>query len=42
MDIKGVKHLLRMRETYGEPRKKMGPVSRYVDTSFYARAMKAK
>ena len=40
MDIKGVQHLLRMRETYGEPKKKMGPVSRYVDTSFYAKAMK--
>ena len=39
MDIKGVKTVLKIRETYGEPRKKMGPISRYVDTSYYKRAL---
>ena len=39
MDIKGVKTVLKIRETYGEPKKKMGPISRYVDTSYYKRAL---
>ena len=42
MDIKGVETVLKIRETYGEPQKKMGPVSRYVDTSFYEKAMAKK
>jgi ABC-type nitrate/sulfonate/bicarbonate transport system substrate-binding protein len=42
MDIKGVETVLKIRETYGEPHKKMGPVSRYVDTGYYDRAMAKK
>lgn len=42
MDIKGVENVLKMRETYGEPQKKMGPVSRYVDMSFYDKALAKK
>jgi ABC-type nitrate/sulfonate/bicarbonate transport system substrate-binding protein len=40
MDIKGVETVLKIRETYGEPKKKMGPVSKYVDMGYYDRAMK--
>ncbi len=42
MDMKGVATVLRIRETYGEPIKKMGPVSRYVDLSIYDKALGKK
>jgi ABC-type nitrate/sulfonate/bicarbonate transport system substrate-binding protein len=42
MDIKGVETVLKIRENYGEPKKKMGPVSRYVDMGYYDRAMAKK
>lgn len=42
IDIKGVQTVLRIRETYGEPLKKMGPPTKYVDTSFYERATAKK
>jgi hypothetical protein len=40
MDIKGVETVLKIRDEYGEPQKKMGPPTKYVDTSFYEKAMK--
>lgn len=40
IDTKGVETVLKIRETYGEPKKKMGPVSKYVDMGYYDRAMK--
>ncbi len=42
MDMKGVATVLRIRETYGEPQKKMGPVSRYVDLAIYEKALGKK
>jgi ABC-type nitrate/sulfonate/bicarbonate transport system substrate-binding protein len=42
LDIEGMSSLLQMREIYGEPKKKMGPVTRYVDPSYYERAMAKK
>jgi len=42
IDIKGVETVLKIRETYGEPQKKMGPPAKYVDTSFYDRALAKK
>ncbi len=39
LDVKGVETVLKMREAYGEPVKKMGPPEKYIDTSFYARAL---
>ena len=42
IDVKGIETVLKIRETYGEPLKKMGPVSKYVDTSYYDRAMAKK
>jgi ABC-type nitrate/sulfonate/bicarbonate transport system substrate-binding protein len=42
IDIKGVETVLKMREAYGEPAKKMGPPAKYVDTSFYDRATAKK
>ncbi len=40
IEMKGVETVLKIRETYGEPQKKMGPATKYVDTGFYERAMK--
>lgn len=40
IDIKAIETVLKIRETYGEPQKKMGAATKYVDTSFYERAMK--
>jgi len=42
IDVKGVETVLRIRDAYGEPRKKMGPPTKYIDTSFYERAMAKK
>jgi ABC-type nitrate/sulfonate/bicarbonate transport system substrate-binding protein len=42
MDMKGVATVLRIRETYGEPQKKMGPASRYVDLAIYEKALGKK
>ncbi len=42
MDMKGVATVLRIRETYGEPQKKMGPVSRYVDLAIHEKALGKK
>ena len=42
IDMKGVATVLRIRETYGEPQKKMGPVSRYVDLAIYEKALGKK
>jgi len=42
IDVKGVETVLKIRETYGVPQKKMGPVTKYIDTSFYDRAMAKK
>ncbi len=42
IDVKGVETVLKIRETYGEPLKKMGLVSKYVDTTYYERAMARK
>ena len=36
---KAIETVLKIRETYGEPLKKMGPMSRYVDTTIYDKAM---
>ncbi len=42
IDVKGVETVLKMREAYGEPAKKMGPPAKYVDTSYYDRALAKK
>jgi len=42
IEIKGIETVLKMREAYGEPQKKMGPPTKYVDTSFYDRAVAKK
>lgn len=42
IDMKGIETVLKIRETYGEPQKKMGPSSKYVDTGYYDRAMAKK
>ena len=42
IDVKGIETVLKIREIYGEPLKKMGPVSKYVDVSYYERAMAKK
>ncbi len=42
IDIMGVETVLKLRETYGEPVKKMGPPSKYVDTSYYDKATAKK
>jgi len=42
VDIKGVETVLKIRETYGEPLKKMGPPNKYVDTSYQERAKAGK
>jgi ABC-type nitrate/sulfonate/bicarbonate transport system substrate-binding protein len=39
---KAIETVLKIRETYGEPLKKMGPMSRYVDTAIYDKAMAGK
>jgi ABC-type nitrate/sulfonate/bicarbonate transport system substrate-binding protein len=40
IDLKGVDTVLRLREKYGQPRKKLGDPRRYYDDSFYRAAMK--
>ena len=42
VDMKGVETVLKIRETYGEPLKKMGPPTKYVDTSYQERAKAGK
>ena len=42
VDMKGVETVLKIRETYGEPVKKMGPPTKYVDTSYQERAKAGK
>ena len=39
---KAIETVLKIRETYGEPLKKMGPMSRYVDTAIYDKAVAVK
>ena len=39
---KAIETVLKIRETYGEPLKKMGPMSRYVDKAIYDKAVAAK
>ena len=39
---KAIETVLKIRETYGEPLKKMGPMSRYVDTAIYDKAVATK
>ena len=40
MDTEGVRTVLRLREKYAQPSKKLGDVSRYYDDSFYRAAMR--
>ena len=42
LNPKAIETVLKIRETYGEPLKKMGPMSRYVDTAIYDKAMATK
>ena len=42
LNPKAIETVLKIRETYGEPLKKMGPMSRYVDTTIYDKAMAGK
>ena len=42
IDLAGVKTVLRLREEYGEPPRKMGPPDKYVDTSIYEKAVAGK
>ncbi len=39
-DIEGVKNVIALRDKYGEPKKQMGPVEKYVDLTYYNRAIK--
>ena len=42
LNMNGVQTVLKIRSQYGEPRKQMGPPSKYVDLSFYERALGKK
>lgn len=42
VNMQGVETVLRLRAKHGEPRKEMGPSSKYVDLSFYERALATK
>lgn len=39
LDIAGVQNVLDLRAQYGEPRRKMGPVEKYIDLSYYHKAI---
>jgi ABC-type nitrate/sulfonate/bicarbonate transport system substrate-binding protein len=42
VNMDGVQTVLKIRSQYGEPKKQMGPPSKYVDVSFYERALGKK
>ena len=42
LNMDGVQTVLKIRSQYGEPKKQMGPPSKYVDVSFYERALGKK
>jgi ABC-type nitrate/sulfonate/bicarbonate transport system substrate-binding protein len=42
INMQGVDTVLRLRANYGEPKKEMGPPSKYVDLSFYEKALATK
>ena len=35
-------NVLKLRETYGEPKKQMGPPSKYIDVTYMERALAGK
>jgi ABC-type nitrate/sulfonate/bicarbonate transport system substrate-binding protein len=42
INMKGVATVLRLRAENGEPKKEMGPPTKYVDLSYYEKALAAK
>ena len=40
LDLEGVKNVIALREKYGSPQKKMGPIGKYVDLVYYEAAIK--
>jgi ABC-type nitrate/sulfonate/bicarbonate transport system substrate-binding protein len=42
LNMNGVQTVLKIRSQYGEPKREMGPPSKYVDISFYERALGKK
>jgi ABC-type nitrate/sulfonate/bicarbonate transport system substrate-binding protein len=42
LNMNGVQTVLKIRSQYGEPKREMGPPSKYVDLSFYERALGKK
>lgn len=42
IDMEGVKTVISLREQYGRPQKKMGAPEKYIDLSFYNKAMEKK
>lgn len=42
IEMKGIENVLKLREAWGEPQRKMGAPEKYVDASFYDRAMAGK
>jgi ABC-type nitrate/sulfonate/bicarbonate transport system substrate-binding protein len=39
LDIEGVKNVVALREQYGEPQKKLGAVEKYIELSYYQKAV---
>ncbi len=39
LDLEGVRTVIALREQYGQPQRKMGPIEKYVDLSHYNRAV---
>lgn len=42
LNIPGVENVLKIRAAYGEPKKEMGPPSKYIDTGYMERALAGK
>lgn len=42
LNLAGVENVLKIREAYGEPKKQMGPPSKYIDTTYMERALAGK
>jgi ABC-type nitrate/sulfonate/bicarbonate transport system substrate-binding protein len=42
LNLAGVDNVLKIRETYGEPKKQMGPPSKYIDVTYMERALAGK
>jgi ABC-type nitrate/sulfonate/bicarbonate transport system substrate-binding protein len=42
LDLAGIDNVLKLRETYGEPKKQMAPPSKYIDITYMERALAGK